>query len=109
MCKGFQSLIQDVVFQDDLLVFPIDSNDVVMGIQWLYILEDIKFNVKKLLIEFEYEGKLLTLQGIQPKLKDVQSKALEKVDRSNSKLFMVKVRGAKGEVLKATRAEDTQE
>lgn len=51
----------------------------------------------------------MTLQEIQPKLKDVQSKALEKVDISNSKFFMIKVRGAKEEELKATKAEDTTE
>lgn len=83
MCKGFQWLMQGAVFQDDFLVFPIGSSDIVMGIQWLYPLEDIKFNFKKLIIEFEYKGKLLTLQEIQPKLKAFQSKALDKVDRNS--------------------------
>lgn len=52
ICKGFQWLIQGVVFQDDFLVFPIGKSDVVFGIQWLYPLDDIKFNFKKLLMEF---------------------------------------------------------
>lgn len=85
------------MFQGDFLVFPIGNNDIVLGIQWLYPLEDIKFNFKKLIMEFEHEGKLQTLQEIQPKLKVVQSKALEKVDGNESRFFMVKVRGAKEE------------
>lgn len=61
----------------------------------MHPLEDIKFKFKILLIEFEYERKLLTLQGIQPKLKAARPKALEKVDWKNLTFFMVKVRGSK--------------
>lgn len=61
VCKGFQWLMQGGVFQFDFLVFLIDKSDVVLGVQWLYPLEDIKFNFRKLMIEFEYKGKLLTL------------------------------------------------
>lgn len=67
------------MFQDDFLVFPIGKSDVVLGIQWLYPLDDIKFNFKKLLMEFEYQGKLMTLKGIQSKFKTVKAKSLEKM------------------------------
>lgn len=82
------------MFQDDFLVFPIGKSDVVLGIQWLYPLDDIKFNFKKLLMEFEYQGKLLTLRGIQPKFKTMKAKSLEKIVVGGSQLFMVKVHAA---------------
>ncbi|XP_009780569.1 uncharacterized protein [Nicotiana sylvestris] len=94
MCKGFQWLMQGTVFQDDFLVFPIGKSDLFLGIQWLYPLDDIKFNFKKLLMEFEYQGKLLTLRGIQPKFKTMKAKSLEKIVVGGSQLFMVKVHAA---------------
>lgn len=96
MCKGFKWLMQGAVFQDNLFVFPIGNCDLVLGIQWLCPLEDVKFSFRKLIIEFEYHGKLLTLQGVQPKLKAIQAKNLEKMNTQGSKLFMVRVRETEG-------------
>lgn len=61
ICNGFKWLMQGTVLQDDFLVFPIGKSDIVLGLQWLYPLEDIKFNFRKLMMEFEYQGQLLTL------------------------------------------------
>lgn len=44
------------------------------------------------MIEFEYKGKLLTLQGIQPTFKIVNAKSLEKISIGGSKNFMIKIR-----------------
>ncbi|KAF3645758.1 putative ATP-dependent DNA helicase Q-like 5-like [Capsicum annuum] len=49
-------------------VFPLSGvwgggkNDVVLGVKWLCPLDDINFNFKKLIMEFEYKANLLTLQ-----------------------------------------------
>lgn len=94
MCKGF---MQGAMFQDDFLIFPIGKSDVVLGIQWSCPLEDIRFNFRKLIMEFEYQGKLLTLQGIQPKFKTVDAKSLSKMTVETSQFFMVKVRCAEAE------------
>lgn len=67
--------MQETMFEDDFLVFPVGKSDLVLGIQWLYPLEGIKFNFRKLLIEFEYKGKLLILKGIQPTFKAVDAKS----------------------------------
>lgn len=92
MCKGFRWLMQGAIFQNDFLVFSIGKCGLVLGIQWLCPLEDVKFNFKKLVIEFEYQGKLLRLQGIQPSFKFVQAKTLEKLTKQDSQFFMVRVR-----------------
>lgn len=44
MCKGFQWIMQGTMFKDDFLVFSVGKSDLVLGIQWMYPLEDIKFN-----------------------------------------------------------------
>lgn len=44
-------------------------------------------------MEFEYQGKLLRLQGIQPSFKVVQAKTLEKLTRQDFQFFMVRVKG----------------
>nr|XP_009799169.1 PREDICTED: uncharacterized protein LOC104245276 [Nicotiana sylvestris] len=60
-------------------------------------------------MEFEHEGRLLTLQGIQSTFKDVQFKSLDKVDRKESRFFMVKVRGDKEEESSASELGGSQE
>lgn len=55
--KGFKWLMQGVMFQDDFLVLPIGSCDVVLGIQWLCKLGDIQINFEKLYMQFVYQGR----------------------------------------------------
>ncbi|XP_059302363.1 uncharacterized protein LOC132054338 [Lycium ferocissimum] len=98
MCKGFKWLMQGAVFEGDFLIFPIGKSDMVLGVQWLYPLEDIRFNFRKLEMEFEYQGKMLTLHGVQPKFKTVEPKAISKMNVITSQFFMVKVRSAEVEL-----------
>ncbi|XP_019257158.1 PREDICTED: uncharacterized protein LOC109235483 [Nicotiana attenuata] len=106
ICKGFKWLMQGAVFPDDFLVFPIGKSDIVLGIQWLYPLEDIKFNFRKLMMEFEYKGQLLTLQGIQPKFKTVLPRAISKMTIEGSQFFMVKVREVECKEVNVTELEE---
>lgn len=62
-CKKFKWLMQGTTFQDDFMVLPIGNCDVVLGIQWLCKLGDIRVNFGKLMMEFEYQGKSIKLQG----------------------------------------------
>ncbi|XP_019257786.1 PREDICTED: uncharacterized protein LOC109236005 [Nicotiana attenuata] len=107
MCKGFKWLMQGIMFEDDFLVFPIEKSDLVLGIQWLYPLEDIKFNFRKLLIESEYKGKLLTLKGIQPTFKAVDAKSFEKMSVEGSQFFMVRVK-SEGETIELITSSETE-
>ncbi|PHU02999.1 hypothetical protein BC332_28250 [Capsicum chinense] len=89
--------MQGAIFQDDFLIFPIGKNDVVLGVKWLCPLDDINFNFKKLIMEFEYKANLLTLQGIQPKFKTVDAKSVDKMSVIHSQLFIVKVSSVESE------------
>nr|XP_009593959.1 uncharacterized protein LOC104090542 [Nicotiana tomentosiformis] len=91
VCKGIEWLLQGSVFRADFLLLPLGTCDVVLGVQWLSDLGDILFNFKKLTMQFEYEGKMLLLQGIRPKLQMVESDALQKIQRECAQLFMIKV------------------
>lgn len=57
--------MQGAIFQDDFLLFSIGKIDVVPGLHWLCPLENIIFNFRKLILEFEYQGKLLTVETSQ--------------------------------------------
>lgn len=68
-----------VVFQDDFLVLPVGSCDVVLGIQWLCKFGDIQVNFKKLFMKFMYQDKMVTLKWSVPSFKTVDTKALNKI------------------------------
>ncbi|XP_019256138.1 PREDICTED: uncharacterized protein LOC109234560 [Nicotiana attenuata] len=84
------------------------KSDIVLGIQWLCPLEDIKFNFRKLMMEFEYQGKVLTLQGIQPKFKTLQAKSLESMTLMDSQFFMVKVKDKEQEIVSTEEGEPAE-
>lgn len=83
------------MFKDDFLVFSIGKRDLVLGIQWRYPLEDIKFNFRKLSMEFEYQGKMITLRGIEPDFKAVSTKSLEKMSVTSPQFSWLRLRGQK--------------
>ncbi|XP_075078424.1 uncharacterized protein LOC142164334 [Nicotiana tabacum] len=69
--KNFKWLMQGVLFQNNFLVLPIGSCDVVLGIQWLCKLGDIK--------------------GIYPSFKTVDAKALHNISVDTAQIFMIEV------------------
>ena len=50
-------------FVSDVMILPLGGCDMVLGIQWLTTLDDIKWNFKKLVMEFEYKMKKVVLRG----------------------------------------------
>ncbi|XP_075104752.1 uncharacterized protein LOC142178871 [Nicotiana tabacum] len=83
--------MQGVMFQDDFLVLPIGSCDVVLGIQWLSKLGDIQIKFEKLYMKFVYQGKQVALQGIQPSFKTVDAKAFNNITAYDAQIFMIRV------------------
>lgn len=84
-------MMHGVVFQDDSLVLPIGSCDVVLGIQWLCKLGDIQVNFEKLSMKFMYKDKMVTLKGSVPSFKTVDAKALNKISVNTTQIFMIRV------------------
>ncbi|GKC77654.1 hypothetical protein Tco_1128428 [Tanacetum coccineum] len=62
MCKGFEWTIQGITY---VIIIPLGSCDMVLGVQWLATLGDILWNYEKLTMEYKYKGKRVVLRGSQ--------------------------------------------
>lgn len=58
--------MQGVDFRADMLVIPLGGADVVLGIQWLITLGDIRWNFSQLKMEFQMGHRKISLRGSQP-------------------------------------------
>ncbi|KAD7478366.1 hypothetical protein E3N88_01502 [Mikania micrantha] len=63
LCKDFQWLMQGNWFKVDMLVIPLSTYDIVLGIQWLQTLNDISWNFKNLTMKFTVANKCIELKG----------------------------------------------
>ncbi|XP_021718566.1 uncharacterized protein LOC110686257 [Chenopodium quinoa] len=66
-CKGFAWSMHGHNFEADVLVIPLGSCYMVLGIQWLRMLGSIHWDFQKLRMEFTFQGKQIVLKGIPPK------------------------------------------
>ncbi|GJY05474.1 retrovirus-related pol polyprotein from transposon TNT 1-94 [Tanacetum coccineum] len=64
-CKDFKWHFENTIFTTDIMLLPLGGCDMVLGIQWLATLGDIKCNFKELRMEFKYNGKGVALRGTQ--------------------------------------------
>ncbi|GJV82438.1 reverse transcriptase, partial [Tanacetum coccineum] len=63
VCKNFEWQLQGETFYTDMMILPLGGCEMVLGIQWLATLGDIKCNFSKLRMEFMYKNKKMTLRG----------------------------------------------
>ncbi|KAF5768293.1 putative nucleotidyltransferase, Ribonuclease H [Helianthus annuus] len=63
MCTDFQWQMQGLWFKADVLVIPLDSYDMVLGVQWLLPLGDIVWNFKELKMQFKVDDEVYQLKG----------------------------------------------
>lgn len=54
--------MQRVDFMADMLVIPLGVADVVLGIQWLVTLGDIKWNFRQLKMELQIQGRKISFR-----------------------------------------------
>ncbi|XP_071694493.1 uncharacterized protein [Rutidosis leptorrhynchoides] len=62
-CKDFKWQMNGITFVDDMVVIPIGGCEMVLGIQWLKKLGDIKWNFEELKMVFMYKGDRVILRG----------------------------------------------
>ncbi|GJS30434.1 reverse transcriptase [Tanacetum coccineum] len=55
--------LQEETFNTDMMILPLEACEMVLGIQWLATLSDIKCNFSQLRMEFMYKNKRMTLRG----------------------------------------------
>lgn len=82
-------LLQGVEFSAEFLLLLLGSCGVVLGIQWLLTLGDIKMNFRELTMEFWYKGRKHLLNGQVSKSRLVER--LAKLSDNNSQLCIIQV------------------
>ena len=64
VCKDFQWKMNGEVFTTDVMLLPLGSCEMVLGVQWLSTLGDIrKWNFKELRMEFMHNNRRVILRG----------------------------------------------
>ncbi|GJY81073.1 reverse transcriptase [Tanacetum coccineum] len=81
-CKQFKWQLQGVNFCSDVMLLPLVGCEMILGIQWLSTLGDIKCNFKELRMEFLYKRKKMVLRGTPKSNSEwMTGHKLNKVDR----------------------------
>ena len=76
-CKNFSWKINGTVFDTDVLLIPIGTCDMVLGMQWLRTLGEISWNFQETIMKFEIKGQNLCLKGVSEKRLQVIEKPME--------------------------------
>ena len=79
VCKGLFWTLHGSSFPTDVLLLPLENYDMVLGIQWLETLGEIRWDFKHLRMEFEVNGQRHVLRGGSVDLKTVNVKQLHKI------------------------------
>jgi len=92
VCKGFKWRLHNAEFKSDMMLIPLVSCDVVLGVQWLSQLGTVRWNFKKLYMEFTYQGRDHVLRGMRgKKLQMIGNNKLQKLLDSTPQLCMLQV------------------
>jgi len=65
MCQDFQRFINGKEFHTDVMVVPLGSCEMILGIQWLSTLGPILWDFDKLEMQFSDRGRIVVIQGNQ--------------------------------------------
>ncbi|XP_019264304.1 PREDICTED: uncharacterized protein LOC109241930 [Nicotiana attenuata] len=91
LCKNLTWLLQGVTYTADFLLLPLGSCDLILGVQWLLPLGDVKLNFQELTLGYNYQGRECILKGEVDKVKTVEAKKLDKLANNGGQLFMLRV------------------
>jgi len=90
VCKGFRWWLHGTEFKSDVYLLPLGSCDLVLGVQWLSTLGIIKWDFKKLKMEYMQGSRKFTLRGIRSgKVQLMSQETLPKALRHAAQLFMI--------------------
>ena len=93
VCRGLSWTLQGTRFITDVLLLPLGNCDMVLGIQWLETLGEIKWDFKELRMEFKVHGRKHILRGNtgHTKLKTVSSKKMERLLTNSSECSLIQL------------------
>ena len=58
MCKGFSWRLHGEVYKTNVVIVPLGSCEMILGVQWLTTLGPILWDFEQLRMEFQYNGKI---------------------------------------------------
>nr|XP_009783631.1 PREDICTED: uncharacterized protein LOC104232193 [Nicotiana sylvestris] len=90
VCK-ISWLLQGAEFFAEFLLLPLGSCGVVLGVQWLLTLGDIKINFRTLTMEFYYKGRKHVLRGSGKQILTPGAGKLARISGKQSELCMIQV------------------
>ena len=92
-CKGLAWTLQGTKFITDVLILPLGNCDMVLGVQWLETLGEIKWDFKELRMEFQVQGKKHVLRGStsQVELKAISSKQMGKLLNCSAECSLIQI------------------
>ena len=92
MCKEFKWKLHNAEYMGDMLLIPLGSCDMVLEVQWLSQLGKIKWDFKRLQMEFTYVGRVHTLRALRgKKVQWVGESKLHKAIMGGTQLYMIQV------------------
>ncbi|XP_074346521.1 uncharacterized protein LOC141685312 [Apium graveolens] len=92
MCKSFSWKMQGQGFITDVLLIPLGSCDMVLGIQWLKTLGSIQWDFNKLEMIFTFQGQQICLKGSSPpKLKVMDIAPSYKMMKNAAQLYFLQL------------------
>uniref|UniRef100_A0A803MRK9 Retrotransposon gag domain-containing protein n=1 Tax=Chenopodium quinoa TaxID=63459 RepID=A0A803MRK9_CHEQI len=99
MCKGFTWMLGGQLFTADVLLIPLGSCDMVLGVQWLSTLGSISWNFKQMTMRFSVHNDWVELKGIPSKRLKVSDKGLpDKFLNEAAQVCLIQVSQLSGEV-----------
>ncbi|KAL2931387.1 Retrotransposon-derived protein PEG10 [Bienertia sinuspersici] len=91
VCKNFSWRMHNVVFTSDVLIIPLGGCDMVLGVQWLSELGTVKWDFKKLMMEFEFQGSHFVLKGLPPKSTKLNNQLSAKSMEGATQLYFLQL------------------
>ncbi|XP_074327867.1 uncharacterized protein LOC141665786 [Apium graveolens] len=93
ICRNFEWMINGKKFQTDVMLIPLGSCDMVLGIQWLSTLGPVYWDFSKLKMSFIVNDEHISLRGIpHKKLKVLEGGPSEKLLKSASHCCLIQVK-----------------
>ncbi|XP_015081221.1 uncharacterized protein LOC107024768 [Solanum pennellii] len=102
-------LLQGAEFTADFLLLPLGCCGVVLGVQWLLTLGDIKMNFRNLTMEFWYKGRKHLLREADNQKLTVGAGKLAKQSGNQSQLCMIQVMPMGSEEVKSHETDNVHD
>ena len=92
MCKDFSWSLLGQTFTADVLLVPLGSCEMILGVQWLATLGPILWDFEELKMEFSFKGRRMVLRGTRKSVMEwLNGKAFQKTALQSAHLFAIQL------------------